>query len=76
MLRSPEWGVRHAGLMAIAAVAEGTYQVMRSAAQVSHPVMRMYFKVLELEVGKVVELVVPMFADPHPRVRFAACQCM
>ncbi|KAJ1305512.1 hypothetical protein OPQ81_000519 [Rhizoctonia solani] len=58
MLRSPEWGVRHAGLMAIAAVAEGTYQV------------------LELEVGKVVELVVPMFADPHPRVRYAACQCI
>ncbi|KDN34958.1 hypothetical protein RSAG8_12009, partial [Rhizoctonia solani AG-8 WAC10335] len=58
MLGSPEWGVRHAGLMAIAAVAEGTYQV------------------LELEVGKVVELVVPMFADPHPRVRFAACQCI
>ncbi|CAE6446072.1 unnamed protein product, partial [Rhizoctonia solani] len=58
MLQSPEWGVRHAGLMAIAAVAEGTYQV------------------LELEVGKVVELVVPMFADPHPRVRFAACQCI
>ncbi|QRV93246.1 importin subunit beta-3 [Ceratobasidium sp. AG-Ba] len=58
MLSSPEWGVRHAGLMAIAAVAEGTYQV------------------LELEVGKVVELVVPMFADTHPRVRFAACQCI
>ncbi|QRW07401.1 importin subunit beta-3 [Ceratobasidium sp. AG-Ba] len=29
MLSSPEWGVRHAGLMAIAAVAEGTYQVSR-----------------------------------------------
>ncbi|CAE6364489.1 unnamed protein product [Rhizoctonia solani] len=58
MLSSPEWGIRHAGLMAIAAVAEGTYQV------------------LELEVGKVVELVVPMFADLHPRVRFAACQCI
>ncbi|CAE6486306.1 unnamed protein product [Rhizoctonia solani] len=58
MLSSPQWGVRHAGLMAIAAVAEGTYQV------------------LELEVGKVVELVVPMFADLHPRVRFAACQCI
>ncbi|KAB5590286.1 Ran-binding protein 6 [Ceratobasidium theobromae] len=58
MLGSLQWGIRHAGLMAIAAVAEGTYQV------------------LELEVGKVVELVVPMFADPHPRVRFAACQCI
>lgn len=58
MLSSPEWGVRHAGLMAIAAVAEGTYQV------------------LEMEVGKVVELVVPAFTDPHPRVRFAACQCI
>ncbi|KAG8795726.1 hypothetical protein FRC12_010570 [Ceratobasidium sp. 428] len=58
MLQSPQWGVRHAGLMAIAAVAEGTYQV------------------LELEVDKVVELVVPMFSDSHPRVRFAACQCI
>jgi len=50
--------LRHAGLMAIAAIAEGTSKVMQH------------------ELGKVVDLVVPMFADPHPRVRYAACQCM
>ncbi|KAH7883434.1 ARM repeat-containing protein [Phlebopus sp. FC_14] len=58
MLASYDWRLRHAGLMAIAAVAEGTSKVM------------------EDELGKVVELVVPMFKDAHPRVRYAACQCL
>lgn len=26
------------------------------------------------ELGKVVELVLPMFGDAHPRVRYTACQ--
>lgn len=58
MLASHDWRLRHAGLMAIAAVAEGTYKMMQN------------------ELGKVVELVVPMFKDEHPRVRYAACQCV
>ncbi|KZT64897.1 ARM repeat-containing protein [Daedalea quercina L-15889] len=58
MLASHDWRLRHAGLMAIAAIAEGTSKVMQE------------------ELGKVVDLVTPMFADPHPRVRYAACQCI
>ncbi|TFK97367.1 armadillo-type protein [Pterulicium gracile] len=58
MLANFDWKVRHAGLMAIAAVAEGGSEVMQE------------------ELGKVVELVVPPFKDPHPRVRYAACQCV
>ncbi|KII95405.1 hypothetical protein PLICRDRAFT_86789 [Plicaturopsis crispa FD-325 SS-3] len=58
MLASYDWRLRHAGLMAIAAIAEGTSKVMQG------------------ELGKVVELVTPAFADPHPRVRHAACQCL
>ncbi|KAI0077247.1 ARM repeat-containing protein [Panus rudis PR-1116 ss-1] len=58
MLASHDWKARHAGLMAIAAIAEGTNRVMAE------------------ELGKVVDLVTPMFSDPHPRVRFAACQCI
>ncbi|KAI0919362.1 hypothetical protein AcV7_006120 [Taiwanofungus camphoratus] len=58
MLASHDWRLRHAGLMAIAAIAEGTS------------------KVLQHELGKVVDLVTPMFADPHPRVRYAACHCI
>ncbi|EMD36115.1 hypothetical protein CERSUDRAFT_156882 [Gelatoporia subvermispora B] len=58
MLASHDWRLRHAGLMAIAAIAEGTNKVMQH------------------ELGKVVDLVTPMFVDPHPRVRFAACQCI
>ncbi|KAK7012698.1 armadillo-type protein [Favolaschia claudopus] len=57
MMASYDWRVRHAGLMAVAAIAEGTAKVM------------------ENELGKVVELVTPMFRDLHPRVRYAACQC-
>ncbi|KAF8333461.1 armadillo-type protein [Cantharellus anzutake] len=58
LLSSPDWMQRHAGLMAVAAIAEGTHHIM------------------EKELGKVVGLVTPMFKDPHPRVRFAACQCL
>lgn len=32
--------------------------------------------VIAAELGKVVELVTRAFADPHPRVRHAACQCL
>ncbi|KAG5717453.1 hypothetical protein E4T56_gene17816, partial [Termitomyces sp. T112] len=49
MLASYDWRVRHAGLMAIAAIGEGTGKVM-----------------LE-QLGKVVDLVTPMFGDSHPR---------
>ncbi|KAI0827529.1 ARM repeat-containing protein [Trametes gibbosa] len=58
MLASHDWRHRHAGLMAIAAIAEGTSKVMQQ------------------ELGKIVQLVTPMFKDPHPRVRYAACQCI
>ncbi|TDL15928.1 ARM repeat-containing protein [Rickenella mellea] len=33
-------------------------------------------KVMQNELGKVVELVTTTFHDPHPRVRYAACQCI
>ncbi|KAK7023689.1 importin subunit beta-3 [Paramarasmius palmivorus] len=58
MIASYDWRARHAGLMAIAAIAEGTGKVMVN------------------ELGKVVELVIPLFRDSHPRVRYAACQCV
>ncbi|KAF5347677.1 hypothetical protein D9758_014842 [Tetrapyrgos nigripes] len=58
MLASYDWRARHAGLMAIAAIGEGTGKVMVS------------------ELGKIVGLVIPMFRDNHPRVRYAACQCV
>ncbi|KAF5376326.1 hypothetical protein D9615_008446 [Tricholomella constricta] len=58
MLASYDWRVRHAGLMAIAAIGEGTGKVMQN------------------ELGKIVDLVTPMFSDSHPRVRYAACQCV
>ncbi|KZP09493.1 ARM repeat-containing protein [Athelia psychrophila] len=58
MLASYDWRLRHAGLMAVGAIGEGTSKVMVH------------------ELGKVVELVLPMFGDAHPRVRYAACQCV
>ncbi|KAA1478264.1 ARM repeat-containing protein [Dentipellis sp. KUC8613] len=58
MLASHDWKLRHAGLMAIAAVAEGTS------------------KILQNELGKVVQLILPLFNDPYPRVRYAACHCV
>ncbi|XP_006460617.1 hypothetical protein AGABI2DRAFT_220702 [Agaricus bisporus var. bisporus H97] len=58
MLASYDWRARHAGLIAVASIAEGTGKVMMN------------------ELGKIVDLVTPMFRDTHPRVRHAACQCV
>ncbi|KAJ7594828.1 armadillo-type protein [Mycena floridula] len=58
MLASYDWRTRHAGLMSIACIAEGTGKIMQN------------------ELGKVVDLVLPLFKDSHPRVRYAACQCV
>ncbi|KAG1888483.1 armadillo-type protein, partial [Suillus fuscotomentosus] len=58
MLANYDWRLRHAGLMAIAAIAKGTNKVM------------------QMELGKVVNLITPMFKDARPRVRYAAYQCI
>ncbi|KAF8952312.1 armadillo-type protein [Flammula alnicola] len=58
MMVSFDWRVRHAGLMAIAAIGEGTGKVMQK------------------ELQTIVDMVTPMFNDSHPRVRYAACQCV
>ncbi|KAM6503013.1 Armadillo-type fold [Amanita muscaria] len=58
MLASFDWRARHAGLMAIAAIGEGTGRIMQN------------------ELGNIVKMVVPLFRDSHPRVRYAACQCI
>ncbi|TFK64924.1 ARM repeat-containing protein [Pluteus cervinus] len=58
MMASYDWQMRHAGLMAIAAIGEGTGKVMQN------------------ELEQVINLVVPMFKDTHPRVRHVACQCV
>ncbi|KAF8310256.1 ARM repeat-containing protein [Clavulina sp. PMI_390] len=58
LLASHDWMQRHAGLMAIASIAEGTRAQM------------------EEKLDQIVSLVTPTFQDPHPRVRYAACQCV
>ncbi|TRM64570.1 armadillo-type protein [Schizophyllum amplum] len=58
LLASYDWRSRHAGLMAIAAIAEGTGEIMQN------------------ELARIVGLVTPLFSDSHPRVRYAACQCI
>ncbi|KAI9218971.1 armadillo-type protein [Blastocladiella britannica] len=58
LLQSADWPHRHAGLLAIAAVAEGCYKAMAK------------------ELTNIVNLVLPFAMDPHPRVRYAFCNCI
>ncbi|KAG8854198.1 hypothetical protein FRB96_007754 [Tulasnella sp. 330] len=58
MLASPEWQQRHAGLMAICSLAEGTATPMQN------------------DISSVINLIIPVFNDPHPRVRTGACHCI
>ena len=94
MLASHDWRQRHAGLMAIAAMAEGTSQVRPTHHLDLLSETKPFVQVMQRELGIVVEyvscgyslkivinprqisLVTPMFKDSHPRVKFAACQCM
>lgn len=76
LLSSPDWMQRHAGLMAIAAIAEGTHNIMeKELGKVVGYVVRPYESGPSL-LTYFFSLVTPMFRDPHPRVRFAACQCL
>jgi hypothetical protein len=53
MLASYDWRVRHAGLMAIAAIGEGTSKVSGfSVCRVSRTIV---FQVMQNELGKIVE---------------------
>ncbi len=58
MLSSPEWQKRQAALMAISAIGEGCYKIMRA------------------EMEKIMSIVLPHLQDPHPRVRYAACNAV
>ena len=77
LLASHDWMQRHAGLMAIAAIAEGTHQIMEkelgNVVSYVRPTSRPVVSWTQLHRDS---LVTPMFKDPHPRVRFATCQCM
>ena len=95
MMASYDWRVRHAGLMAIAAIGEGTGKVRAVLGSYPEVIDICVMQVLQNELGKIVEyvsfdwvvcyedltlflfsMVTPMFSDSHPRVRYAACQCM
>ncbi len=77
MLAGHDWRLRHAGLMAIAAIAEGTSKTMQQELEkVIEYVTMLSHQHCFNPTYKSDSLVVPMFNDPHPRVRFAACQCM
>ncbi|KAG8978874.1 hypothetical protein FRB93_010526 [Tulasnella sp. JGI-2019a] len=58
MLAASEWQQRHAALMAICSLAEGTAAFM------------------EKDMSSVINLIIPTFSDPHPRVRTGACHCI
>ena len=74
LLASHDWMQRHAGLMAIASIAEGTRQAIEPKLdQIVSCVC--FFEPCDTAY-LLLSLVTPMFRDPHPRVRYAACQCV
>lgn len=65
MLASPEWTKRHAALMALSAIGEGCNKQMEG----------MLNQIMEGVPG-VMEGVLRYLEDPHPRVRYAACNAI
>jgi len=57
MLASYDWRVRHAGLMAIAAIGEGTGKVCCSLLTLCLMFMSTISQVMQNELGKIVEYV-------------------
>ncbi|KAI0684888.1 ARM repeat-containing protein [Cytidiella melzeri] len=82
MLVNHDWRLRHAGLMAISAIAEGTNKIMQKELGkvvecVNHfPACKVCMHDLTCVTLLSLRLVTPMFGDHHPRVRYAACQCI
>jgi len=72
MLASYDWQMRHAGLVAIATVVatrKGSYLLsLQDGSTNEVPIMNS-------DLGQIVNLIIPLFNDSHPRVRHAACQC-
>ncbi|OLY77768.1 Importin subunit beta-3 [Smittium mucronatum] len=58
MLSSQEWQRRHAALMAISAIGEGSFKIMKN------------------ELENILNIVCPYIRDPHPRIRYAACNAI
>ncbi|XP_066262018.1 importin-5 [Euwallacea similis] len=65
MLSNPNWKQRHAALMAISAIGEGCQKQMEP----------MLPQIMEGVPG-VMESIVRYLQDPHPRVRYAACNAI
>lgn len=74
MLASYDWRARHAGLIAVASIAEGTGKVMLN--ELGKIVEQVAACFLTRRLLTAHSLVTPMFRDSHPRVRHAACQCV
>jgi len=55
MMASYDWRVRHAGLMAIAAIGEGTGKVNWSHSYSARFALTMDAQVMQKELGKIVE---------------------
>lgn len=65
MLSSPDWKQRHASLMALSSIGEGCHKDMED----------MLTQIMEGVPG-VMEGVLKYLQDPHPRVRYAACNAI
>ncbi|KAF7281384.1 karyopherin beta 3 [Rhynchophorus ferrugineus] len=65
MLNHPDWKQRHAALMAISAIGEGCHKHMES----------MLTQIMN-GVSGVMDGVLRYLQDPHPRVRYAACNAI
>lgn len=65
MLSSPDWKQRHAALMALSAIGEGCQKQMESM-----------LPQIMAGVPGVMEGVLIYLQDPHPRVRYAACNAI
>lgn len=65
MLASPDWKQRHAALMALSAIGEGCQKQMET----------MLPQIMDGVPG-VMEGVLRYLQDPHPRVRYAACNAI
>lgn len=65
MLGSSDWKQRHAALMALSSIGEGCHKEMED----------MLPQIMDGVVG-VMEGVLKYLQDPHPRVRYAACNAI
>ena len=73
MLQNESWKVRYGGLMAMSVAAEGCAEQLKPSLKEVSPNILRSARISQFFLLQLMQIIMPTFADPDPRVRWCAC---